>query len=77
MRPCFARTPAVPTEAKRGEAYPVGPPLAAEAAGEAAGKRGGEREGGGEMRRRKMIAASPRGKGAAALAASPYSVMHA
>eukprot|EP00964_Phaeocystis_antarctica_P084915 scaffold53574_cov46-Phaeocystis_antarctica.AAC.5 len=37
---------AVPTEAKRGEAYPVGPLLAAEAeaaAGEAAGKRGGER----------------------------------
>ena len=41
-----ARTPAVPTEAKRGEAYPVGPPLAAEAAGEAAGKRGGERQSG-------------------------------
>ena len=66
-----ARTPAVPTEAKRAEAYPVGPPLAAEAAGEAAGKRGDEREGGSEMRRRRRIAANPEGKGAAALAASP------
>ena len=74
---------AVPTEAKGGEAYPVGPPRAAEeeaaseAAGEAEGKRGGAREGGrGEMRRRKMIPATPGGgKAAAALSASPHSVI--
>ena len=71
-----ARAPALPTEATRDEAYPVGP-RAAEAAGEAAGGRAVEREGGGEMRRRKIVAADPGGKGAPALAASSDSVIRA
>ena len=57
-----ARARALPTEATRDEAYPVGPP-AAEAAS--------------EMRRRKIVAADPGGKGAPALAASSDSVIRA
>ena len=57
-----ARARALPTEAARDQAYPVGPP-AAEAAS--------------EMRRRKIVAADPGGKGAPALAASSDSVISA